>query len=536
MKKILMMCVAGMMAGVAFGATETIDGMTYEYTISGGNATITKAIGNDKVVVIPSELGGATVSRIGAGAFQGNTSIVKVTIPDTVIALDGGEGKGVFSDCSALSSCNIPSGVTVMPKYCFFRCSKLRSIKLPNGVVAIEDCAFEWCSSLGAINFPDGLTSIGEKAFEGCSNLTSVWMPDSVTSVGSSCFSYCYSLETAHLSSRITVIPEKMFYSTPALKSVNIPDGVTSIGESAFDTTALLNPVFKEITVPASVISIGDVAFGGVSRVVFLGKPPEGLQGNPGIWGIVVYPREYGAQYQKYFLMDRTGGYVNPDKPVVTIVSSGVREKDPTVLDVVYKVACTKSTVKVRALAFEDGLRSFAKVTRPESFIEGTAENVGDEITANEEHTLSWRVSDDFKTDLAKMRFEVLATSEDLLPLELMTIPANGSNKAMEVSWNALSKDQFFDALMWLYAVKTEGLTLENGVLKNGTTELASGTELCVDAGNHYVAVPYVFSRMGYSVLKDDALKYANEMTRLGLVPGGTYDSIQQYAYRWIEE
>ena len=41
------------------------------------------------------------------------------------------------------------------------------------------------------------------------------------------------------------------------------------------------------------------------------------------------------------------------------IVSSQVRENDPTVLDVVYRVTSDQPTVKVRALAFENGERSF---------------------------------------------------------------------------------------------------------------------------------------------------------------------------------
>ena len=46
------------------------------------------------------------------------------------------------------------------------------------------------------------------------------------------------------------------------------------------------------------------------------------------------------------------------------IVSSQVRANDPTVLDVVYRVTSDKPTVNVRALAFEDGERSFFKVVR----------------------------------------------------------------------------------------------------------------------------------------------------------------------------
>ena len=222
----------------------------------------------------------------------------------------------------------------------------------------------------------------------------------------------------------------------------------------------------------------------------------------------------------------QTGGFVKPNKPVVTIVSAAVRENDPTVLDVVYKVSSARPTVKVRALAFEDGVRSFVNVTRPETFIDGTAANIGDAVAANVEHSLSWKVSADFKTDLAKMKFEVLAVEDGILPLELTTIPANGTNRAMELSWNLLSEAQVFDALLWLYADGDVGLTLTDGVLKAGNTTLANGAIF-----NSASAIPYIFSKMGFATLTGDALTYANSMTRMGLSP----DGIRQYAYRWIE-
>lgn len=182
-------------------------------------------------------------------------------------------------------------------------------------------------------------------------------------------------------------------------------------------------------------------------------------------------------------------------------------------------------------------------MVRPETFIEGTDVNVGDAISANAEHRLTWRVSSDWQIDLAKVKFEVLAVEEDLLPLELVTIPANGTNRAMEISWNAINEAQVFDALLWLYADKTAGLTLENGVLKDGSTELVECVTVYVrnewrnwDGTGYYYkyfcdATDYVFSKMGFSPLSDNTLTYANAMTRLGLSPSG----VRQYAYRWIE-
>ena len=190
-------------------------------------------------------------------------------------------------------------------------------------------------------------------------------------------------------------------------------------------------------------------------------------------------------------------------------------------------------TARVRALAFEDGERSFDKVVRPETFVEGTASNIGDDVSLNEEHTLSWQVSADWATRLAKVKFEVLAIKGELLPLELRTIPASESYGKMDISRNTLSDSQLFDALLWLYADKDPGLTLANGLLKgNGNTPLAKGSELYHNWSFDYRAnaADYLFSKMGYSRLAGAVLSYANAETRLRLSPDGA----KQYAYRII--
>ena len=261
----------------------------------------------------------------------------------------------------------------------------------------------------------------------------------------------------------------------------------------------------------------------GLTSVEFLGAPPSNISSSLLLrCDVLRIPREYGAAWRKLFAANSFPGYGWGQKQMVEIVSSVIRENDPTVMDVVYKVKSVKPMVKVRALAFQDGERSFAKIVRPTEFIEDTAKNIGDAITANEEHKLSWRMSADWKIDLAKVRFEVLALDGDLLPLELTTIPKTVNHAAMEVSWNAITKQQVLDALLWLYADGAEGLTVENGGLKHGTTQLVS------EGGLWTAAMRYVYFKIGFSVLAGDELKYANEMTRLGLSPSG----VRQYGYR----
>ena len=71
----------------------------------------------------------------------------------------------------------VPSGVTSINSYAFFRCSSLTSIEIPGSVESIGESAFYDCTNLTSITFIEEslLTSIGESAFYDCYNLTSVY-------------------------------------------------------------------------------------------------------------------------------------------------------------------------------------------------------------------------------------------------------------------------------------------------------------------------------------------------------------------------
>ena len=236
------------------------------------------------------------------------------------------------------------------------------------------------------------------------------------------------------------------------------------------------------------------------------------------------------------------------------IISSSVRETDPTVLDVTYKVLSDKPTVNVRALAFEDGGRSFAKIVRPETFVADmdgtpTASNVGDNIAANVEHKLAWKVSSDWKTDLAKVSFEILVSDEGQLPIDVVEISAQGGYPKVTVGTNVQTGEDVFNALLWYYANGESDLTLSGGVLSSGGKVLATNGHLgssaisdmwdggygaraggfCTDSftreSSYCVwndlenSTKYIYGKMGWKVLWGAAVAYANSAMRTSLSP-----------------
>ena len=233
-----------------------------------------------------------TVKTIGSSAFYNCTYLVNVTIPEGVTSI----GSYAFYGCNRLTSVTILEGVTSIGGSAFSGCSRLTSVTIPESVTSIADSAFSRCSSLTAIYItsleawcgikfstgfpalyelylnnalvteliiPDSVTSIGERAFLNCSSLTSVTIPEGVTSIGSYAFAGCNSLTSVTIPDSVTRIRDYAFSGCSSLTSVTIPERVTSIGDYAFSGCGQL----KSVTIPGSLRIIGDYAFNGCTAM-----------------------------------------------------------------------------------------------------------------------------------------------------------------------------------------------------------------------------------------------------------------------------
>ena len=211
----------------------------------------------------------------------------------------------------------------------------------------------------------------------------------------------------------------------------------------------------------------------------------------------------------------------------VEIDSTQMRASDPTVMDVQYRVYSMSDKVNVRALAFEDGERSFWKVVRATTFVKDpdgneTACNIGDGITANVPHKLAWKVSADWKTDLAKVKFEVLCSEQAQLPLKLQTIPATAKNPAMTIGYGTQADADIFNALLWYYAkgdehfVNVDGYVDVTGIdLINNQTRWVNRTSI---VGERIDILKWLYSKMGYEpLIGGNLMDYVRKATRKDL-------------------
>ena len=207
-------------------------------------------------------------------------------------------------------------------------------------------------------------------------------------------------------------------------------------------------------------------------------------------------------------------------KTTPLVLSASIRSNDPTVLDVSYIVLSPNEHVNVRALAFEDGERSFWKVVRPETFVRDqdgneTSTNIGDGIAANVPHNLSWKVSADWKTDLAKVKFEVLTSDAAQLPMKLANIEARGNSPSLTVAYGTQTDNDIFNAMLWHYADGAGDL-----VNNDGYVDTTNGIRLVdrTTIPNRLVTLRYVYDKMGYDALiGGNLLSYARRATRKNL-------------------
>lgn len=211
----------------------------------------------------------------------------------------------------------------------------------------------------------------------------------------------------------------------------------------------------------------------------------------------------------------------------VEIDSAQMRASDPTVMDVQYRVYSSSDKVNVRAVAFEDGERSFWKVVRATTFVKDpdgneTACNIGDGIAANVPHKLAWKVSADWKTDLAKVKFEVLCSEQAQLPLKLQTIPATAKNPAMTIGYGTQTDADIFNALLWYYAkgdehfVNVDGYVDVTGIdLINNQTRWVNRTSI---VGERIDILKWLYSKMGYEpLIGGNLMDYVRKATRKDL-------------------
>lgn len=211
-----------------------------------------------------------SVTSIGQQAFYTCQQLTELYIPDSVTSIWNGrsttDNSNLCAEDTALTTVHYPdnASITYFPRYAFSNCTSLTTINIPQAITYIGAYAFNNCSSLtvnistlisqlvnggigdyafngakviGAINTTN-LTSIPIYCFTG-TNITSLTCPN-VTTVFNNAFQNCKALTEVHFTNKLTLAG---FYNSNNANRKNIFNGCSALTTVEFGTEETPNTV-----------------------------------------------------------------------------------------------------------------------------------------------------------------------------------------------------------------------------------------------------------------------------------------------------
>ncbi|MES2661054.1 MAG: leucine-rich repeat protein [Verrucomicrobiota bacterium] len=296
--------------GTAYGEDRTFTTLTepidFTYLIGEGEVTITGYTGPGGAVAVPDTIGGLPVVGIEGSAFEHESSITSITLPEGI----GFIGSNAFFACDGLTSFTIPDSVTHIGSGAFSLCNGITQIEIPANVSTIDTGAFAFMGGLtqftvdplntefsaldgvlfnfnrttllqypgglsGPYSIPPDVTHIGDSAFASATGLTAVTFTGDVTSIGRDAFANT-GLTGVMIPASVTVIGPGAFAGCSNLLSIDVNalnGSFESINGVLFDeaqSTLLQYPAGKPDTgyvFPTSVSAIGQSAFFGATHL-----------------------------------------------------------------------------------------------------------------------------------------------------------------------------------------------------------------------------------------------------------------------------
>ena len=282
-------------ANVVWGYNNVTSNQLYDYVVRGDCAVLTKYKGTDRDVVIPQQVDGLSVTRLG-DIFYGSADVSLVTVPQSVTYL----AQNAFAECPSLFGVFLSQSVeragsrlvygTEAEIYCesstvpegwatdwsdgaeatYMSCSNvvnpnyysyilygnnalLTALESESGegkyympdefdghTIVSVGVTFTGNKLVSHVSLPHNLTIIEDYAFYGCENIQSIDFYDGILSVGNHAFEDCVALEQVKFGSGLTEVGEYAFSGCSMLTEVRLPFEVRVIEDYAFESCTSL--------------------------------------------------------------------------------------------------------------------------------------------------------------------------------------------------------------------------------------------------------------------------------------------------------
>ena len=244
------------------GERQPSAGLGYVLNANGNSYSISN-IGTcvDTIISIPATYLDKPITKIQGQAFQNNSKITMVIIPETIQSI----GEKAFYNCSNLSSIVFNNTqLSSISANAFLNCNKLKRVEFNNSIEKWCAIQFEIASNplcngaelyingllLENLSLPSSFERINSYAFHGCTSLKQITLPDNVWIIGTYAFANCVNLSTIDISdsSYLSTIQSYAFSNCSSLKSIVLPQFMGSIGAYAFNNcTSLTNVYFTDV-------------------------------------------------------------------------------------------------------------------------------------------------------------------------------------------------------------------------------------------------------------------------------------------------
>jgi|SaaInlStandDraft_1057018.scaffolds.fasta_scaffold27999_2 hypothetical protein len=226
--------------GLVFFVTSSFAFSNTEFTYNTDGESI-EILGCENIcplnLVIPNEIDGLPVTKIGWAAFH-NNHLTSVFIPNSVTTISN----QAFQD-NNLSSIVIPESVSTIGWWAF-KDNNIEAVSLPSGLERIDDGVF-LRNQLTEIIVPNNVTFIGVSAFQE-NEIKSITLSNNLMLISSDAFRY-NNITNLNIPDSVISIDERAFFQNP-LESITFVGDRPVIGKDVFALSSEKDDAYWETT------------------------------------------------------------------------------------------------------------------------------------------------------------------------------------------------------------------------------------------------------------------------------------------------